>query len=69
MLAWLTQGFSPRDRRLHEDAWRPGREPISLAVYAALGPPAKPSLAVHLLRRRGRGGRALLTSRRWRARM
>ncbi len=54
---------------IHEDAWRPGREPISLAVYAALGPLAKPSLAVHLLRRRGRGTRALLTARRSRARL
>jgi tetraprenyl-beta-curcumene synthase len=49
---------------VHEDAWRPGREPISLAVYAALGPLAKPSLAVHLLRRRGKGSRALLKARR-----
>jgi tetraprenyl-beta-curcumene synthase len=46
----------------HEEAWRPGREPISLAVYGALGPLARPSLAVHLLRRRGRGGRALLAA-------
>jgi tetraprenyl-beta-curcumene synthase len=45
---------------VHEDAWRPGREPISLAVYDALGPLARPSLTVHLLRRRGRGARALL---------
>lgn len=54
---------------IHEDAWRPGREPISLAVYAALGPLAKPSIAVHLLRRRGRGTRALLTARRSRSRL
>jgi tetraprenyl-beta-curcumene synthase len=54
---------------IHEDAWRPGREPISLAVYGALGPLAKPSIAVHLLRRRGRGTRALLTARRWRSRL
>jgi tetraprenyl-beta-curcumene synthase len=54
---------------VHEDAWRPGREPISFAVYSALGPLARPSLAVHLLRRRGRGSRALLTARRSRARM
>jgi tetraprenyl-beta-curcumene synthase len=47
---------------IHEEAWRPGREPISLAVYGALGPLARPSLAVHLLRRRGRGGRALLAA-------
>jgi tetraprenyl-beta-curcumene synthase len=52
-----------------EDAWRPGREPISLAVYGALGPLARPSLVVHLLRRRGRGSRALLTARRSRARL
>ena len=49
---------------IHEEAWRPDREPISLAVYAALGPLAWPSLAVHVLRRGGRGGRALLTARR-----
>jgi tetraprenyl-beta-curcumene synthase len=47
---------------IHEEAWRPGREPISIAVYGALGPLARPSLAVHLLRRRGRGGRALLAA-------
>jgi tetraprenyl-beta-curcumene synthase len=49
---------------IDEDAWRPGREPISMAVYDALGPLAKPSIAVHLLRRGGRGGRALLSARR-----
>jgi tetraprenyl-beta-curcumene synthase len=55
---------------IHEDAWRPGRQPISLAVYGALGPLARPSLIVHLLRRRGRGSRALLgVGRRSRARM
>ena len=54
---------------IHEDAWRPGREPISFAVYGALGPLAKPSIAVHLLRRGGRGSRALLTARRSRPRM
>jgi tetraprenyl-beta-curcumene synthase len=54
---------------IHEEAWCPDREPISLAVYAALGPLAKPSIAVHLLRRRGRGGRALLAARRSRARL
>jgi tetraprenyl-beta-curcumene synthase len=54
---------------IHEEAWRPGREPISLAVYGALGPHARPSLIVHLLRRGGRGSRALLTARRSRARM
>lgn len=47
---------------IHEEAWRPDREPISLAVYGALGPLARPSLAVHLLRRGGRGGRALLAA-------
>lgn len=47
---------------IHEEAWRPGREPVSIAVYGALGPLARPSLAVHLLRRRGRGGRALLAA-------
>jgi tetraprenyl-beta-curcumene synthase len=54
---------------VHEEAWRPGREPISLAVYAALGPLARPSLAVHLLRRGGRGSRALLAARRSRVRL
>jgi tetraprenyl-beta-curcumene synthase len=54
---------------VHEGAWRPGREPISLAVYGALGPLARPSLAVHLLRRGGRGSRALLTARRSHSRL
>jgi tetraprenyl-beta-curcumene synthase len=54
---------------IHEEAWRPGREPISLAVYSALGPLARPSVAVHLLRRGGRGSRALLTARRSRRRL
>jgi tetraprenyl-beta-curcumene synthase len=49
---------------IHEEAWRPGREPISLAVYGALGPLARPSLAVHLMRRPGRGGRAILSASR-----
>lgn len=49
---------------IHEEAWRPDREPISLAVFGALGPHARPSIAVHLLRRRGRGGRALLAANR-----
>lgn len=48
----------------HEEAWRPGREPISLAVYDALGPLARPSLAVHLMRRPGRGSRAVLAASR-----
>jgi tetraprenyl-beta-curcumene synthase len=47
---------------IHEEAWKPGREPISLAVYGALGPLARPSLAVHLLRRRGQGSRALIAA-------
>jgi tetraprenyl-beta-curcumene synthase len=52
------------------EAWRPGREPISGAVLAALGRFARPSLLVHLLRRGGRGSRAVLAaSRRSRARM
>lgn len=49
---------------VHEEAWRPGREPISMAVYAALGPLARPSLAVHLMRRPRRGGRAVLAAAR-----
>jgi hypothetical protein len=51
---------------IHEEAWRPGREPVSLAVYGALGPLARPSMAVHLLRRGGRGTRAMLAARRTR---
>lgn len=52
------------------EAWRPGREPISGAVLAALGRFARPSLLVHLLRRGGRGSRAVLAaSRRSGARM
>ena len=54
---------------IHEEAWRPGREPIALAVYDALGPLAGPSVAVHLLRRGGRGSRALLGARRSPARL
>ncbi|HEY2055825.1 MAG TPA: DUF2600 family protein [Solirubrobacterales bacterium] len=49
---------------IHEEAWRPGREPISLAVYGALGPLARPSLAVHLMRRPVRGGRAIFAAAR-----
>lgn len=55
---------------IHEDAWRPDREPISFAVYGALGPFARPSLAIHLMRRGGRGsGAVLAASRRSRARL
>lgn len=64
------------DGRLHEailaamgalylaqpEAWSPGRERISQAVFAALGPFARPSLLVHLLRRGGRGSGALLAA-------
>jgi tetraprenyl-beta-curcumene synthase len=49
------------------EAWSPGREPISRAVLAALGPHARPSLLVHLLRRGGRD-RATLLAARWRSR-
>jgi tetraprenyl-beta-curcumene synthase len=66
------------DGRLHEaifaamgalylaqpEAWRPGREVVSRAVFSALGPLARPSLVVHLLRRGGRGSRAILAARR-----
>jgi tetraprenyl-beta-curcumene synthase len=52
------------------DAWRPGREPISRGVFQALGPFARPSLVVHVLRRGGRGSGALLAAgRRSRARL
>jgi tetraprenyl-beta-curcumene synthase len=49
---------------IDKEAWRPGREPISLAVYGALGPLARPSLAVHLMRRPGRGSHAVLAAAR-----
>jgi hypothetical protein len=49
---------------IQEEAWRSGREPIALAVYAALGPLARPSLIVHLARRPGRGGRTVLSTSR-----
>jgi tetraprenyl-beta-curcumene synthase len=45
-------------------AWRPGLEPTSRAVLAALGPLSRASLVVHLLRRGGRGGGAVLAARR-----
>jgi tetraprenyl-beta-curcumene synthase len=45
---------------VHEEAWSPGREPLAIAVYGALGPLARPSMAVHLMRRPRRGARALL---------
>jgi tetraprenyl-beta-curcumene synthase len=54
---------------IHREAWLPDREPIALGVYAALGPLARPSLAVHLLRRGGRGSRGLFTARRSAARL
>ncbi len=64
------------DARLHEaifaamgglylsqpQAWRPGAEQVSRAVLSELGPLARPSIAVHLLRRGGRGSGALLSS-------
>jgi tetraprenyl-beta-curcumene synthase len=50
---------------VHEEAWRPGREPISLAVYGALGPLARPSLAVHFARHPVRAGRAGLSASRF----
>jgi len=46
------------------EAWKPGREEISEGVLAALGPYARPALAVHLLRRGGRGGAALAAAKR-----
>jgi tetraprenyl-beta-curcumene synthase len=42
------------------EAWRPGRERTSAGVLEALGPLARPSLAVHLLRGGGRGARMVL---------
>jgi tetraprenyl-beta-curcumene synthase len=44
---------------VEDGAWRPGREPVSLAVYGALGPLTRPSLIVHLMRRPGRGTRTV----------
>jgi tetraprenyl-beta-curcumene synthase len=46
------------------EAWSPNRTPISRAVLAELGPSARTSLAVHLVRRGGRGGGALLAAAR-----
>jgi tetraprenyl-beta-curcumene synthase len=46
------------------ECWDGDREPISRAVFDALGPFAGPSLAVHVLRRGGRGGSALLAASR-----
>lgn len=45
---------------VREEAWSRRSEPISLAVYGSLGSFARPSLAIHVMRRRGRGARALL---------
>jgi tetraprenyl-beta-curcumene synthase len=42
------------------EAWRSGRDAVSAEVLAALGPLARPSLGVHLLRRGGRGARSVL---------
>ncbi|HEX3242422.1 MAG TPA: DUF2600 family protein [Solirubrobacterales bacterium] len=66
------------DGRLHEailaamgalylvqpEAWRPGRDQISEAVFTALGPLTRPSLAVHLARRGGRGAGAMVRGKR-----
>jgi tetraprenyl-beta-curcumene synthase len=46
------------------EAWRSGRDVVSARVLAALGPLARPSLAVHLLRRGGRGARSVLSAAR-----
>lgn len=46
------------------EAWKPGREEISAAVLAALGPFARPALLVHFLRRGGRGAGALAAAKR-----
>ncbi|MFI5029013.1 MAG: DUF2600 family protein [Solirubrobacterales bacterium] len=72
------------DGRLHEtilaamgalylaqpEAWCPDREPVSRAVFGALGPLVRPALLVHLLRHGGRGSGAILAAaRRSRARL
>jgi tetraprenyl-beta-curcumene synthase len=46
------------------ECWDSRSEPMSRAVLAALGPFARPCLAVHLLRRGGRGSRTLVAARR-----
>ncbi|MGE5527263.1 MAG: DUF2600 family protein [Methanosarcina sp.] len=46
----------------HPECWDERREPVSRAVLAALGPLVRPSLAVHVMRRGGRGGRVLLAA-------
>jgi tetraprenyl-beta-curcumene synthase len=46
------------------EAWRPGCEPVSAEVLATLGPLARPSIAVHLLRGGGRGARTVLRAAR-----
>jgi hypothetical protein len=48
---------------VREEAWSPASEPIALAVYGSLGSFAQPSLAIHVMRRRGRGARTLLAPR------
>lgn len=52
---------------VRREAWQPGCEEISAGVLAALGPYARPALAVHLLRRGGRGGTTLARAG-WRSR-
>jgi hypothetical protein len=66
------------DGRLHEaifaamgslylaqpEAWQPDRDLISRAVFAELGPFARPALLVHQVRRRGRGSGALIAGAR-----
>lgn len=49
---------------VHEEAWGPGYGQVSLAVYEELGPFARPALAVHLLRRLGRGDRGAFAAAR-----
>lgn len=46
------------------EAWKADRETISERVLVALGSLARPSLAIHVLRRGGRGSRALFAARR-----
>lgn len=51
------------------EAWRPGWEEVSGGVLDALGPYARPSLLVHVLRRGGRGTPELIAARRRSGRM
>jgi len=46
----------------HPEAWQRDRAQVSRAVLDGLGPLARPALSVHLLRRRGKGSRAVVAA-------